>query len=68
VSFSKFNILKPYFHISFRKAKTKLPKEIKMKVDEWKFGAGVLMMCLVAYSDGDDVHSFQYVCLLILMT
>jgi hypothetical protein len=51
-----------------RRAKTKLPKDIKKKVDEWKFGSGALVMCLVAYSDGQDIHAFQYVYLSKLMT
>lgn len=42
-----------------RRAKSKLPKEIKKKVDEWKFSSGALVMCLVAYQDGDQVRSFQ---------
>lgn len=42
-----------------RRAKTKLPKDIKKKVEEWKFSTGALVMCLVAYSDGNDVHAFQ---------
>ena len=44
-----------------RMAKGKLPKEIQKKVDEWKFSSGALVMCLVAYSDGNDVQAFQYV-------
>jgi hypothetical protein len=42
-----------------RMAKKKLPKEVKKKVDEWKHTSGALVMCLVAYSDGQDVHAFQ---------
>lgn len=42
-----------------RRAKTKLPKEMQKKVDEWKFSSGALVMCLVAYSDGQQVQSFQ---------
>ena len=47
----------------FRNAKTKLPKEIQQKVDEWKFSSGAQVFCLVFYSDGKDVWAFQYVCL-----
>jgi hypothetical protein len=42
-----------------RRAKTKLPGEIQKKVDEWKFSSGALVMCLVAYNDGQQVQSFQ---------
>jgi hypothetical protein len=41
--------------------KGKLPKHIQKKVEEWKFQSGALVMCLVAYSDGTDIHSFQFV-------
>jgi hypothetical protein len=44
-----------------RRAKRKLPNEVKKKVEEWKFSSGALVMCLVAYSDGQDVQSFQLV-------
>ena len=44
-----------------RMAKGKLPKEIQKKVDEWKFSSRALVMCLVAYSDGNGVQAFQYV-------
>jgi hypothetical protein len=44
-----------------RRARTKLPKDIKKKLDEWKFRSGAEIMCLVAYSNGEDVRSFQYV-------
>jgi hypothetical protein len=44
---------------SLRRAKKKLPGEVKKKVEEWKFSSGAVVMCLVAYSDGQDVHSFQ---------
>jgi hypothetical protein len=40
-------------------AKKKLPKQIKKKLEEWKFASGALMMCLVAYPDGKTVQSFQ---------
>ena len=36
----------------------KLPKEIKKKVEEWKFMSGALVMCLVAYYDGKGVQVF----------
>jgi hypothetical protein len=48
-----------HFDQQFRRAKTKLPKDIKDKVEEWKFTSGALVMCLVAYRDGEDVQSFQ---------
>ena len=50
-------------NLLLRRAKKKLPKDIKKKVDKWKFGRGALVMCLIAYSDGQDVHAFQYVSL-----
>jgi len=60
VSYWKFIILlKETSDGSLRRAKKKLPGEIKKKVEEWKFSSGALVMCLVAYSDGQDVHSFQ---------
>jgi hypothetical protein len=43
----------------FRTAKRKLPKEVKKKVEEWKFSSGALVMCLVAYSDGQDIQVLQ---------
>jgi hypothetical protein len=43
----------------FRNARTKLPKEIRKKVEEWKFSSGVQVLCLVAYSDGQDVQTLQ---------
>jgi hypothetical protein len=46
-------------HPSPRRAKKKLPREMKKKVEEWKFRSGAVMMCLVAYSDGQDVRAFQ---------
>lgn len=48
-----------YFKEWFRTAKSRLPKEIKKKVDEWKFSSGALVVCMVAYSDGKDVNTFQ---------
>lgn len=42
-------------------AKTRLPKDIGKKVEEWKNSSGALVMCLVAYYDGNRVQSFQYV-------
>jgi hypothetical protein len=47
--------------ISHRKAKKKLPKEIQKRVEEWKFTTGAAVLCLVAYSDGQDVRTFQLV-------
>jgi hypothetical protein len=44
-----------------RRAKKKLPKEIKKKVEEWKFSSGALVLCLVAYSDGQNVQTFKSV-------
>ena len=52
-------------------AKTKLPKDIKKKIEEWKFASGALVMCLVAYHDGNHVQSmllvnfFSHRCILI---
>jgi hypothetical protein len=43
----------------FRNARSKLPKEIRKKVEEWKFSSGVQVLCLVAYSDGQDVQTLQ---------
>ena len=34
---------------------------MKKRVEEWKFSGGALVMCLVAYSDGHNVKTFQYV-------
>src|SRR5271168_1674396 len=48
-------------HLLFRMAKTKLPKHIKKKIDEWKFRSGALVLCLVAYRNGQDVQTFQCV-------
>jgi hypothetical protein len=42
-------------------AKKKLPKDIRKKVEEWKFTSGALVMCLVAYHDGKDVQALQFV-------
>ena len=42
-------------------AETKLPKDIKKKIEEWKFTSGALVMCLVAYHDGKDVQALQFV-------
>jgi hypothetical protein len=41
-------------------AKTKLPKDIKKKIEEWKFTSRVLVMCLVAYHDGKDVQALVF--------
>jgi hypothetical protein len=32
---------------------------MKDMVEKWKFSSGAVIMCLVAYKDGDDVQSFQ---------
>jgi hypothetical protein len=42
-----------------RRARKKLPKDIQKKLEDWKFSSGALMICLVAYSNGDDVRTFQ---------
>jgi hypothetical protein len=44
---------------SFRRARTKLPKDIKKKLEEWRFASGAAILCLVAYSDGSNVQTFQ---------
>ena len=66
VSSLEFKLVLLQHDILLREAKKKLAKDIKKKVDEWKFGSGALVMCLVAYSDG-HVHAFQYVSLSNLM-
>ena len=43
----------------FRMTKRKLAKEVRKKVEDWKFSSGVLVLCLVAYPDGEDIESFQ---------
>jgi hypothetical protein len=48
-----------FFDQLCRRAKTKLPKEIKNTLEKWKFSSGAVVMCLVAYQDGDEVRSFQ---------
>jgi hypothetical protein len=48
---------------NIRRAKTRLPAEIKKKLEEWNFTSGALVMCLVAYSDGKQVQGFQLVLL-----
>jgi hypothetical protein len=45
--------------VHFRRAKKKLPKEIKDAVEKWKFSSGAAVLCLVAYPDGEDVQTFQ---------
>jgi hypothetical protein len=40
-------------------AKKKLPKEIRKAVEEWRISSGAVMLCLVAFSDGQGVHAFQ---------
>jgi hypothetical protein len=42
-------------------AKTTLPTSIKNELEEWNFKSGAVMICLVAYSDGHDLRSFQSV-------
>jgi len=42
-----------------RRARKKLPKEMKRKVDEWNFLSGAVIMSMAAYKDGDDVRYFQ---------
>jgi hypothetical protein len=49
------------YFILLRRAKTKLPKDVKKKVDEWKSGSGALAICFLAYYDGSDIQAFQYV-------
>ena len=44
-----------------RNAKSKLLKQMKKKVEEWKLLSGALVMCLVAYSDGQEVNTFHFV-------
>jgi hypothetical protein len=48
-----------YFKKRSRKAKKKLPGEVKKKLEEWKFSSGALVLCLVAYSDGQQVNTFE---------
>lgn len=60
MSYYVFKILQHLIYDdSLRTAKKKLPKEVKKRVEEWKFSSGALVMCLVAYSDGTDVQAFQ---------
>lgn len=59
MSYPNWKILHLLIYDSPRMAKKKLPKEIKKKLEEWKFASGALMMCLVAYPDGKTVQSFQ---------
>lgn len=43
-----------------RRVKTRLwTKGHKKMVDKWKFESGAVIMCMVAYSDGQDVQAFQ---------
>jgi hypothetical protein len=44
---------------SFRRARTRLPKDIKKTLEEWRFASGASILCLVAYSDGSNVQTFQ---------
>lgn len=61
---SKFFMVQHFFfalnlvHL-LRRAKTKLPKDVKKHVDEWKSGSGALAICLVAYYDGTEIQAFQ---------
>ena len=57
--YHNFKVLHHLIHDSLRMAKKKLPKEIKKKLEEWKFASGALIMCLVAYPDKKTVQSFQ---------
>jgi hypothetical protein len=57
--FLTFNFVFKCFNPMLRNATTKLPTEIRKKVEEWKFSSGVQVLCLVAYSDGQDVQTFQ---------
>ena len=60
MSYYDFKILQhKIYNDSLRRAKKKLPKDVKKKVEEWKFSSRALVMCLVAYSDGQDVQAFQ---------
>lgn len=34
---------------------------MKKKIEEWKFSSGALVLCLVAFPDGPDVSTFQWV-------
>ena len=60
---SKFFIAQHFFSeiyaILNRRAKTKLPKDVKKNVDEWKARSGALALCLLAYYDGNEIHTFQ---------
>jgi hypothetical protein len=42
-----------------RRARKKLPREIEKKLEEWKFKSGALVMCHVAYRDGQDMRTFK---------
>ena|ERR1700679_4036126 len=65
----KVSSVEPTYDHLVRMAKKKLPTEVKKKIEEWKFSSGALVMCLVAYSDGRDVQSFQSVnCLSDILT
>jgi hypothetical protein len=56
---SIFRLFKFKTPISFRRARKKLPKDIKKEVEKWKKSSGALVTCLVSYSDGTDVNTFQ---------
>jgi hypothetical protein len=49
-----------------RWAKKKLPGEVKKKIEDWKLASGAMIMCLVAYSDGQSIETFQYVSIVYL--
>jgi hypothetical protein len=49
-------------------AKKKLPTKVKNEIEKWKFSSGVLVMCLVAYSNGRDVQTFQSVTMVYLIS
>jgi hypothetical protein len=49
-----------------RWAKKKLPGEVKKKIEDWKLASGAMIMCLVAYSDGQGIETFQYVSIVYL--
>jgi hypothetical protein len=43
-------------------------KDMKKHIEEWKFSSGALVMCLVAYPEGLNARSFQYVFILIVFS
>lgn len=42
-----------------RNAKTKLPKQIRETLEEWKAMSGAQVLCLVSYHNGKDVTALQ---------